>query len=342
MSARRIVPVVIFTGLFVLSFLALSPVPDARGAVSNAPSATTVNIGAYIVNIGDLNIGQGTFTADFYLWFSWHGNWSAPSEDGSLDNTPLPAGFELMNGEVSKSTLVESDQNISGSGQNYLIYRIQADMSDPVNLKDYPFDSHMLTIEVEDEDHNISSLVYVPDAGSAIDPLVGLQGWTIRSSDVSSVVIDHFYNTTFGYPGQRSGETYSRFIVSVPIERPVLSSVVQAFIPILLILMVAYVAFFIKITEFGTRLSLNVLTLLTAAAFQITLTSGIPQFGFLTLADRLIICVYGLLVYGLIVTVALSIFTDEKRKGSVKRLNEVSRLFFPVAAAVLIIVQLLF
>jgi hypothetical protein len=64
---------------------------------------------------------------------------------------------------------------------------------------------------------------------------------------------------------------------------------VETFIPILLILVIAIISFLIKPAEFGARLGLNVMTLLAAVAFQIDLTSGIPQFGFLTLADRLMI-----------------------------------------------------
>lgn len=329
---RRIVAPLI-AGLLIISFLSLSAPAEAQAVTPVAP--VTVQIGAYIVNLGDFNVGQGSFSADFYLWFSWQGNWTGIA-GGS---TPFPAGFELMNGVINKITLIESDQNISGTGQNYLIYRVQAAMTDPVNLQDYPFDTHSLTIELEDQDHNVSTLIYQPDSGSRLDPLVQLQGWDIQWSHVNAVVVDHFYNTTFGYPGERSGETYSRFVVTVPIERPVLASTIQAFIPIILILIVAFVAFFIKMEHFGTRVSLNVLTLLTAAAFQITLTSGIPQFGFLTLADRLMISVYGLLVYALIVTVGLATFSDEGRLRALRRLNEVSWIAFPLACAVLIIVQ---
>src|ERR1700730_1368338 len=80
-----------------------------------------VTVGAYVLNLSDFNVGQGTFLADFYLWFSWQGNWSSSSSTA----TPLPSDFELMNGAVTKVTLIESDQNLSG-GYHYLIYRIQA------------------------------------------------------------------------------------------------------------------------------------------------------------------------------------------------------------------------
>ena len=65
------------------------------------------------------------------------------------------------------------------------------------------------------------------------------------------------------------------------------------------------------------------------------------QFGFLTLADRLMISVYGLSVYSLVVTIGLVTLSDEKRLHAVQRLNELSWIVFPVASFVLIIVQFL-
>ena len=333
LQRRLVIPLV--AGLMLISTISLSAAPTQAQPVAT-PGHVTVNVGEYIVNLGSFNVAQGSFAADFYLWFNWQGNYTDPGT-----TTPFPANFELMNGAISKVTLVEADQNISGTGENYLIYRVQAQMTDPVNLQNYPFDRHSLTIELEDENHNTSSLVYLPTSGTHLDPAVKLQGWDIHSSQVSAVVIDHFYNTTFGYPGQVSGETYSRFVVTVPIERPVFASVIQTFIPIVLILIVAFVSFFLKMEHFGTRISFNVLTLLTAAAFQITLTSGVPQFGFLTLADRLMISVYCLLVYSLIVTVGLATLSDEKRLHRVQRLNELSWIAFPLVSFMLIVVQLL-
>ncbi|MDA4123286.1 MAG: hypothetical protein OK456_08925 [Thaumarchaeota archaeon] len=317
--------------LLLVSFLGLvSP------AHAQTQPPTEVTIGAYVINISDFNVGQGTFSADFYLWFSWQGNWTGSSSSAA----PLPSDFELMNGFVNKATLIQSNQNLSG-GYNYLIYRIQASMTDPVNLQDYPFDHHDLTIEIEDQDHDVTSLVYLPDQESRIDQLVALQGWQLPTSPADVYVVNHFYNTTFGEPGQNYTETYSRFILSIPIERPVLSSVVETFVPIILILIVAMISFLIKPTEFGSRLGLNVTTLLTAVAFQINLTAGIPQFGFLTLADRLMISLYIVLVYSLLMTVSLATIKGERSARAVRRLNEASAIMVPLLMVGLLVLDFL-
>jgi hypothetical protein len=317
--------------LLLVSFLSMVSPAHAQ----TQPSPVGVTVGAYVLNISDFNVGQGTFSADFYLWFSWHGNWSDNSS-----SAPLPSDFELMNGAITRETLIQSNQNLTGD-YNYLIYRIQASMTDPVNLQKYPFDHHDLTIEIEDQDHDVSVLVYSPDSESRIDPQVSLQGWQLPTSPADVYVINHFYNTTFGEPGQNYTETYSRFIVSIPIQRPMLSAIVGTFIPIILILVIAMISFLIKPAEFGARLGLNVTTLLTAVAFQIDLTSGIPQFGFLTLADRLMISLYIVLVYSLLVTVSLATIKGVRGAQLVKRLNDISALFLPLLMLALIVADFL-
>jgi hypothetical protein len=325
------------SGKLVVAFVAVLLLVSFLSIVSPARAETqppvNVTIGAYVLNIYDFNVGQGTFLADFYLWFAWQGNWSSSTSP----TTPLPSDFELMNGVVTRQTLIESDQNLSGSGYNYLIYRVQASMTDPVNLQNYPFDHHDLTIEVEDQDHDEQALIYSSDSETRIDPQLELQGWQVQTSPAIAYVTSHLYNTTFGDPVQNYTEAYSRFIVSVPIQRPVLSSIAETFVPILLILIVAMISFLIKPTEFGARLGLNVTTLLTAVAFQINLTSGIPQFGFLTLADRLMISLYIVLTYSLFMTVSLAAIKGERGARLVGRLNEASALVVPLAMLVLIV-----
>jgi len=318
----------------ILLFVSFLSLVSPAHAVTQPP--LDVKIGAYVLNVYNFNVGQGTFSADFYLWFSWQGAWS---DNSTSPTTPTPSDFELMNGVITRSTLIESDQNLSGSGYNYLIYRIQAAMTDPINLQNYPFDHHDLTIEIEDQDHDTSALVYTADTQSRIDPSVKLQGWQLQTSPVNATVIGHFYNTTFGDPVQNFTETYSRFEISIAIQRPLLSSVAETFIPILLILIVAMISFLIKPTEFGARLGLNVTTLLTAVAFQINLTNGIPQFGFLTLADRLMISLYIILTYSLFMTVSLAAIKGERGARVVKRLNDASAIIMPMVMLVLLVLD---
>lgn len=107
----------------------------------------------------------------------------------------------------------------------------------------------------------------------------------------------------------------------------------ETFIPILLI---AMISFLIKTAGFGARLGLNVPTLFTAVAFQIDLTSGILQFGFFTLPDRLMINLHIVLVYSLLVTVSLATIKGVREAQLVKRLNDVSALALPLLMLALI------
>jgi len=125
----------------------------------------------------------------------------------------------------------------------------------------------------------------------------------------------------------------------MPIQRPLLSSAIKTFIPIVVILLIAFVSFLVKPEDFGPRLSLNVTTILTAVAYHLTLSSSIPPVGFLTLADRLMLSVYVVLVYALVITVGLAAISDERRLQTVKKLNRISGTAAPIVAAILIGLQ---
>ena len=69
--------------LLLVSFLSLvSP------AHAETQPPVDVKIGAYVLNIYNFNVGQGTFSADFYLWFSWMGTFPTTAH---RPRRPFPA-----------------------------------------------------------------------------------------------------------------------------------------------------------------------------------------------------------------------------------------------------------
>jgi hypothetical protein len=268
-------------------------------------NARVVNIGIYVINIGDLSLATGTLKVDFYIWESWTGTWSNTSNNSSLPSFPQ---FELMNGQINTYNAYPSEQKMPG--YNYIYYRVDATLSEPINLQDYPFDTHQLTIELEDMNNPITSLVYSANSSSNIDPSVTVPGWQIIGAPMVNVT-NHIYNTTWGLPSSlvtKGDQTYSRFVFSTTIARPSGSAIFSILIPIAVILLLAILSFFIRVDDpqiWAARLGMNVVSILTAVAFHLTLTASLPALGYFTISDYIMVVVYIALVYGLALTVFL-------------------------------------
>ncbi len=273
-------------GWVLLAALALPALAVAKPA--------TVRVGVYVLNLGRFDLASGSYTVDFYLSLK--------------SDRPVPMDeFEFMNG---RATTV--DRLIDTPTEKF--FRIQASLSQNLDLRRYPFDEHLLTIELEDKRRTVDEVVYVADQElSGVDPSVIVVGWNLSGWEAK--VKAHAYEVY--------GETYSRFVFGLRIQRVFLNAVIKSFLPVACMLLVGFLSLLLAPDKVTTRLSLNISTLLGAVMFHVNLTNSIPPVGYLTLADRVMIATYIVLFLILLSGVAILRWAErEDRKAQALRLYQ--------------------
>ncbi len=263
-----------------------------------------VSIGTYVLNAGEYDISKGTYTIDFYLWLEWNGTTSAEN-------------FEIMNGHIEDKKLLYEDPG-------YQFYRIRADLYDYIDVKNYPLDEQKISIKVEDELHDTSELVYVPDReGSGFSNEIGLIGWEITGDTIE--VRNRDYKTF--------DETYSRYVYSIDLQRPS-TSFYRMIIPIFFIGLITWMTFFIPLHKLNDKILLGGGTLIAAIAFHIYLTEPLPPVGYMTLADHFMISLYALIlpvVAALIIVDRLIVGQKHEAAERINATYAILTLFIPVA-----------
>lgn len=250
-------------------------------------NASLVGVGVYALNVGKFDVSSGSYTVDFYLSLR-------------CDSECDPDNFEFMNGRATSIEKLIDEPN-----QKF--YRIQASLSENIDLKSYPFDSHGLPIVIEDKKNPKEKLVYVLDNESCgIDPAVTLVGWDLAGW--SGKVEDHDY---LPY-----NETYSRFTFSIGIKRIFLAAILKTFLPVIFIVIVGLLALLIEERDkLWTRIGINTSALIAAVMFHLNVTSSIPPVGYLTFADKFMILTYVSLVLCLLSSILMMMHAkagDEK------------------------------
>ncbi|MCD6522511.1 MAG: hypothetical protein J7K68_02080 [Candidatus Diapherotrites archaeon] len=250
-----------------------------------------VKVGTYILNVGKYNIEEGSYTADFYLWFKWNGSIK-------------PDTFEFMNG---KPEHVELDIEEPG----YLFYRVYGEFYETANLKNYPVDTQTLTIKVEDSVHTTDEVVYVPDdAEIGIDNELNVLGWDLKNST--------YYVTGSYYPNW--DENYSRYVHSITIARPE-STLWKTLLPFFFIILSAWACFFLPLHKLGEKLALGGTALLSSVVFHLYLTEQIPPVGYVVLADEIAISMYAMLVFTIMAFIAVESLVIKKEMEKARKLN---------------------
>jgi len=293
--------------------LAMLVFPTAVLADPANDSQAKIKVGIYVLNIGKFDTSSGSYTVDFYLNLKCADN-----------STECMSDFEFMNGRaISKELTIDTPHE--------KVYRIQADLADNVDLMDYPFDSHRLSINLEDTQRQTDELVYIADPGnSGIDPKVTLVGWELEGGD--SNISEHHYETF--------NETYSFYSYGINIKRISLASILKIFVPVFFIVFIASLALLIKPENINNRLGMSTASLISAVMFHLSATSSIPPVGYITFADKFMLGTYAILLANLAWTVLLMRYTEKGQEKEAEKGYNAALITVP--ALTLLIYALIF
>ncbi len=269
---------------FMLAVFLVLIVPDVM--------ADAAQVGIYVLNLGKFEVATGSFTADFYLSMKC-------SQPCAVEN------FEFVNGRA-----VSVDKIIDLPDEKF--YRIQANLNSPINLKRFPFDQQEIQVIIEDKKSTIDELAYVPDVSeTGLDEAIVFPGWKINGWNAT--VREHKYGIY--------NETYAQYIFSVQIARIGLNAFIKTFLPILFIMLVVLSSFIIDPDKVAQRLTMAGSSLVAAVMFHISITNQIPPTGYLTIADKIMMLTYFILLVTFVINIILLELGELKRTELVERIH---------------------
>ncbi len=294
----------VFAILFILVVLPLSTLFIT--GVSALPEATTteaVHISVYVQDFNEFSVADGTIEANFYLIITSETN-------VSFDD------LEIVNGRATSVDTIYSNPNEKE-------YRINAILTVDPDLRRFPFDRHIIPIEIEPRSMNEQEMILVIDtANSGLDPEANLPGWEFTSSSSSTK------NKTYTI-----GEVpYSRVIFGFGIERDAASTVLKFFLPIMLIVIVALSSLLIKVSS---RLGLNASMFLAAVLIHWRVADSIPLVAYATFLDLFMMITYATLVMALVSGVLILKFSEAKDQDRIGLVNRWSIRIVPVLSITL-------
>lgn len=248
-----------------------------------------VYVGVYILSVGNLDTTTGTYSMDLFLNFKCQ----TPPCD--------PTTFDIMNAASQPDIEDQTDDEVRGSE---FYYRIRAELQTNLNLRNFPFDEHILAIEFEDKNKLDTEFIYVPSRDlSGIDTEVYVAGWDIEPF-IRGLEKSHAYAVY-------DDEAYSRARFAIRIYHPWFSSFMKGLFAAIVIVGVGMLSFLMQESEAADRLELTSATLAGAIFYHMTLTASIPPVGYLTYGDRFMILQYLFITASLGVAIALFLLQNE-------------------------------
>ena len=283
----------VILALFILIFAASAvdaaeqrPLTLGRGSVSRLEKlpagAQKVYVGFYPTTIYDLNIQSSTYYLRGYVWLRWK---------GPIDPT---ASFELTNAvdlsDLTKNKFYETPEQLP-DGSLYQIYTVQGRFHQHFRLHDFPLDRQSLSIAVEDANHGVDELVFVPDkAEIGYSPRLRILGWDVLGWRTRQTVRD--YGSKFGETGSAARSKYASLRFDLVIRRAPNFFLWKLLLPLVIVLCANWLVLLLRPDLIDVRTALAATSLLTLVFLQKAYSDSLPSLGSLMLMDKVYVAAY--------------------------------------------------
>jgi hypothetical protein len=183
------------------------------------------------------------------------------------------------------------------------------------DYRSYPFDQQEFLIHIDSlipEEYYVYELL---EGFSGIGESLGLDEWIITEIDTSI----------------SSQEYGSRYTFSFKAERQLSYYLIRIFIPLLLIIIVTWVTFFLK--DYMRRIEITGANLLLFIAFNFTLGDDLPPLGYVTFADGIMMATFVISALAVVFNVFLRRLSITERKAFAERIDKYTIWVYPLAYA---------
>ena len=259
----------------------------------------TVNIGAYVMSLHDINFHDKEYTARFWLWFT-HSN----------------PKFNFLNQiDIPNAKSVETPEKIvSDKGKvRWELMKMKCTMKQPWSVEDFPFDRQLLNIQIENVLWEKNDLIFKPDTkGSKLDKTMAVEGWIVDKFVVSNGV--HNYPTSFGDPEAKvDNSDYATFNIAIELKRNAWGLFFKLFIGMYIAFFISLVTFLLDPADIEPRFGLPVGALFAAVGNKYIIDSILPETTSFTLVDTLHAITFSCIFFT-ILTCAISLLLVERNK----------------------------
>ncbi|KAG5683872.1 hypothetical protein PVAND_013133 [Polypedilum vanderplanki] len=306
---------------------------DKRLRPNYGKMPVNVGVSAYILGIHSFSEENMDFTMDFYFRQYWNDpRLQFKKQPGIEYITPgyefgrtlwFPDTFFVNEKESFLHTITTKNEfvKIYHNGDVVKSVRLSVTFSCPMNFVRYPMDTQLCAIPIESYAHRSNEITYYWKDGNdsvGIVPDIDLPLIKVKNLDLKSQVISLAHGT------------YSRMELTVAFERTVGYYIIQIYIPCTMIVIIAWISFFLNKNAMNIRCVLCIAGLLSLIVECQAINTFIPKTSYSKALDLYTgICMT--LVFIALVEFAF-ISNTESFKNSTKApcADKIFRFLFPI------------
>ena len=265
---------------------------------------TIVAIGLNLIYLGNIDVREQTFEAEFYLNLKWKG-------------TRTGKNFELLN--VKNYTRSYYEKWVERD-TNWITCKIAGTFRSEMDVTQYPIDDQTLSIRIGDYIYTSDSLEY--RINMEIDKpfeRLSLFEWKIKKYNFQVI-------KSFEFQSQFSIVEYT-----IDVYRKPGPFVIKVFIPILIIIGVSFLTLFLTKEQLEACIAIGITAMLSLIALHFSISHQLPDVNYPTKIDLLMIGSYFLIFLTLVEVVIAHYYYKIGYKKISFRLDKYSRWVLALA-----------
>ena len=330
---KRILVVVFVAMSIQLVRSAETPAVIDRPGSGNSP--TQVSVGIWVVDISNIDSAQQHFTADIAVVLQWKDVRLAHTGTGlahyALDQVWTPR-VAIANETSSVSRKFPDSVEVEPDGTVIYRQRYAGSFSQSLRLQSFPFDRQAFHFQVVAIRYRPNEVVFVPDENwirdglqqaAGISPSITLPDWTVEKWDAKARV----YALT---PGMQ----YSGYAFEFTASRNVAYYIWKVILPLVLIVMMSWVVFWIDPATSNSQISVAVTSMLTLIAYRFAVDSQLPRLPYMTRIDLFFLVSTLLVFFSLIEVLITTILENKQQAERAKKVDRYCRVIFPAIFAI--------
>ncbi|MFT5728111.1 MAG: hypothetical protein ACI8PB_002263 [Desulforhopalus sp.] len=194
-----------------------------------------------------------------------------------------------------------------------------------MRLKEFPFDSQNFNIQLMSVDFSPEEVHFVPGPSNGIAEDISVADWSVTG----------FKSSTKPFIVSTSKMPLANFTVIIEAKRKNNYFWLKVILPLVLIVMMSWVVFWIDPQEGNTQISVAITSMLTLIAYRFAISTDIPQISYLTRLDFFVLGSTILVFAGLIEVLITSTYAKMGQIEKAQRIDIWSRVLFPVTFVLL-------
>ena len=310
--------------LLVLLFAPLSLNAEVNtGRPDPEQGPTQVEVQIFLLDLDAIDSASQNFEANVYFEATWKDSRLVDEARGNTITRSLGEvwhpRFQLLNQQrIWKSLPDVVDIEPDGSVRQRV--RVWGYFSQPLDLREFPFDAQTINIQVVAAGYSPDQVVITPSPLSAIGDHLSVADWAVTSWRLA---------TDIEVPGPEGIQDAS-ITMLLEAERQTGYYWLKVIAPLILIVAMSWAVFWIDPKDTGTKISITITAMLTLIAYRFAIGASLPEISYLTRID-LFILFSTILIYASLVSVLVtSAYSRKGNRDLAKGIDRVARWGFPL------------